>query len=823
ELIFHKLEGLFLSGDYIPPSRSLVLGSRITAKNNISIISGGDINGKAVQIQANGNTLLSAGRNITLPSLAYSVINQANDNNKDDRHIIAQIRGDKKLTMAANGILTTVGAQLTSDGDVTLSSGGNMRFESVQNHIYRENGREFTESVTQQGTELTSGGILTVISTGSILFQSAKLAAKGAMDIAAQGGYLYAQAMEESSHYEKTETKRRWYGKKKTTTRTRHDVTNKVTEFTAGGDINLLSRDDSTYEASKIATHQNAKLTSTHGKVNFKAVKNSTFAQTITHSKGFYIRQTDKGYTENRWVLPAIHLGGKLTVEAANGVSADIKAQNGQSLQNVVSVFGNTPETAWLKGLSERQDVQWNLVKDAYDRWDYKSQHLNPVVSAVIAIAVAAVTAGAGITASVAGSAAGAAGSAATAAGATVSTAATVGSMAYGATASGMAALTSQAAVALVDNQGDLSKTLKAMGSSDTVKSTFTSMAMGGALAGFDTVMGWDNAANGGKLDPAKATLPQLSNHDWSKVAQRVAGQSIIGASLGTTITGGSFKDNFTTALLSNIGSQINAEGANLIGKNGQILGLPGKAISHAAVSALAAEIGGGNAKGAAVGALAAELAAITLDKTFRDPMSIQAGGKIIGGVAGAIATHSAESANSGANAGEIVILFNHLHSMSVYNLTRELQEANKQGTATEAIWNKYGELSAAQRAEMLSDCAGSGGLCTLTYQAEMEGGIKTADAVSGLRWMFGLSAEDAQRLSQFVTTENQNDLGLLYNSLPAWEKGALIAKEAVESAGIGGKVSVASIIKGNKSTTKSYDPQAGLSSLKPRGSKNGK
>ncbi|WP_350307784.1 hypothetical protein, partial [Photorhabdus viridis] len=144
--------------------------------------------------------------------------------------------------------------------------------------------------------------------------------------IAAQGGYLYAQAMEESSHYEKTETKRRWYGKKKTTTRTHHDVTNKVTEFTADGDINLLSRDDSTYEASKIATHQNAKLASTHGQVNFKAVKNSTFAQTITHSKGFYIKQTDKGYTENRWVLPAIHLGGKLTVEAANGVSADIKA-----------------------------------------------------------------------------------------------------------------------------------------------------------------------------------------------------------------------------------------------------------------------------------------------------------------------------------------------------------------------------------------------------------------------------------------------------------------------------------------------------------------
>ncbi len=113
--------------------------------------------------------------------------------------------------------------------------------------------------------------------------------------------------------------------------------------------------------------------------------------------------------------------------------------------------------------------------------------------------------------------------------------------------------------------------------------------------------------------------------------------------------------------MLSNIGNQINAEGAKLIGDQGQILDVPGKAISHAAVSALAAEISGGDAKGAAVGALAAELAAITLDETFSDPMAIQAGGKIIGGVAEAIATNSAEGANSGANAGEMVIVYNSL------------------------------------------------------------------------------------------------------------------------------------------------------------------
>nr|WP_242689336.1 filamentous hemagglutinin N-terminal domain-containing protein [Photorhabdus cinerea] len=118
ELMFHRLGKLFLSGNYIPPLRSMELGSRITAKNHISIMSGGDINGKAVQIQANGNTLLSAGNHITLPFLiyGYSPIQYGDDNDKDNLHFTAQIRGDKKLTIAANGAITTMGSKLTSGG-----------------------------------------------------------------------------------------------------------------------------------------------------------------------------------------------------------------------------------------------------------------------------------------------------------------------------------------------------------------------------------------------------------------------------------------------------------------------------------------------------------------------------------------------------------------------------------------------------------------------------------------------------------------------------------------------------------------------------------
>nr|WED67561.1 DUF637 domain-containing protein [Pectobacterium colocasium] len=604
-------------------SRLAELNSHLSAGNQLLISSGRDLQAQSADLSAQGNTTLLAGNNLKLFATAYSALDNTNDNNKDDCYLTARVHAGKKLALAANGDFIANGTDFSSGNDMTLSSGGKMELNAVRSYVYREGGNSYSETVTQKNATLNSGGVLTLLSNGSILFQATQLIAKGALDAAANGGFLYAQAMEESSHYEKTTTKRKWYGKKTTIRQVSHNVTNKVTEFTAGGDINLLSRDDSTYEASKINAGKNAKLTSTNGKVNFKAVKDTTFEQTITTSKGFFIKNADKGYTKDTWVLPTVYTGGQFTVDAANGVSADVKAQNAQALQNVLQTLGNTPGTVWLKILNMRKDVQWTQVQDAYSSWNHKSQSLNPVVGAVIAIAVAAVTAGAGLAAYGADLAAGTLGS----------TSAAVTAATYGAAYSGITAITSQAAVALLDNQGNISKTLEALSNSNSVKSLVGSMVIGGALSGFDSVMGFDKAAGGSAATNAgNAKLPLLSNGDWSKIAQRVAGQSIISSSLNTTINGGSFKDNFTTALLANIGNQFQAEGAFLIGENGAVLEAPGKMLSHAVVAGVAAEIGGGNVKGAAAGALAAELAAITLGEIFTAPatrdIQIESAGK---------------------------------------------------------------------------------------------------------------------------------------------------------------------------------------------------
>ncbi|OYD19348.1 hemagglutinin [Klebsiella variicola] len=719
--------------EFFPNNRIPELRSHLNAGGNLLINSAADIGLQGADIVAGKNVTLLAGKLVWLGGYGYGVTDSGNDNNRDELNVLTRIHGANSVTLAANGAIQATGSTLTSNGNITLTSGGNMQFQSARGTVYRESGNSWTESVSQTGVMLNAGGALTIISGGSILFQASRLLAKGAMDVAAKGGWLYAQAMEESSHYQRETTKRKWWGEKTTVKQTKHTTTNKVTEFTAGGNLSLMSRDDSTYEASKIEAQKNATLTSTNGKVNFLAVKNTTFEQTVSTSKGFYIKQGNKGYSEGKWVLPSVYVGGQLTVNAANGISADIKAKNGQALQGAVNALGALSGTEWLKGLNTRSDVQWNTVKDAYDSWNYKSQGLNPAVAAVIAIAAAAVTAGSSLSATVASS---------------VTSSVGGGVVTTGAVTAGMSSLAAQVAVALVENQGNLSKTLSALGSSSSVKSLATSMVIGGALAGFDKVMNID-------VPPDKAQLPALvKNEGWGKVVQRVAGQSVISSSLNTTINGGSFKDNLTNALLANIGNQINAEGAGLIGDNGEILGLPGKALSHAVVSGISAEIGRGDGKGAAAGALAAELAAITLGEIFVEPATrdnqLQSAGRIIGAISGAAVTNSSDGANSGANAAENVLRYNFLMHDEPARMAKKLADCKGNG-GCEADVRKEITLLSAKNEKQFESCRITGnGDCINEMLAGISGasgyrelGIQIGFDIAGQYQQMGENAFD--------------------------------------------------------------------------------
>ncbi|CAH0263238.1 hypothetical protein SRABI13_03273 [Erwinia aphidicola] len=257
------------------------------------------------------------------------------------------------------------------------------------------------------------------------------------------------------------------------------------------------------------------------------------------------------------------------------------------------------------------------------------------------------------------------------------------------------------------------------------MKSLATSMAVGGALAGFDRVL--DIQA----VNPGNARLPVLANDNWLKVAQRVAGQSVISSGLTTVINGGSFQDNFSKALLASLGEQLNAEGAGLIGDNGAVLGEPGRVLSHAVVSGISAEIAGGSAKGAAVGALAAEVAGIVMQSTLFEPQYLNENerqldrlqealngseakaqtARFVGALAGAISTHTPEGAYSAAKSGELVYRYNMTeHMLEQFALEQQLDTlAADKGDSDAAI-----RVAGRRDAMAAVVIVGSGGLAAM-------------------------------------------------------------------------------------------------------------
>ncbi|WP_404462500.1 DUF637 domain-containing protein [Providencia rettgeri] len=752
--------------DVFKTNRYPELRSQLIANGNITLNAARDMDLQSANLQSKDKITALSGRDIKLTATAYSAIPYPNEDNQDVRYVTSTLSGDKGVTLATNGALTAQGSTIKSLGDITLSSGGNVRLESVKTHYRKQSGKRLEDLYRQIGTEINSGKTLTILSEGSILFQASRLVAKGAMDIAAKGGYLYAQAMEETSHYEEQKKKcNKWTLciTKKEVKKTRSETKNKVTEFTAGGDINLYAKDDVTLEATKINAGKNAKITSQTGKVNFKAVKNTTFEQVISNSKGFYITQRNKGYTEDKWILPALHIGGKLTIDAANGITTDIKAKNNQSLQNALNALGQTEGTKWLAGLKDRKDVQWNLVKDAYDSWDYKSQSLNPVAAALIMITVAAMTSGT------------AQNFAAWAASGTQGTAHTIIS---GAAYSGMTALSTQAAVALAENQGNLSKTLNSLGKSDTVKSIITQMAISGALNGLDVKMEWT------KGNPADAKLPLLSNGDWNKVAQRVAAQSVISSTVNTTIQGGSFTDNFKSALLSNIGSQVNAEGAKLIGDKGDILGHSGKLLGHSVVSGISAEIAGGNAKGAIVGSLAVQLAGITLNNNLinekewqKDSEKYAQLSRVLGGFAGAIFTGEPGGVYSGADSAESTFRFNHLLHELAMDFDRNMQKCAGNTSCEATQIKKYAMFSIINSGNLDLEITNN----PLVTQDITKTRISNAfDLAKRPYWASYLGFDVMQNdlAKQYLMYWNSQDLNKINAKTPGWTKAAVLISD---------------------------------------------
>jgi len=370
----------------------------------------------------------------------------------------------------------------------------------------------------------------------------------------------------------------------------------------------------------------------------------SRVEQSIHKEKNSVVWQSmqDKGSITETAQLPSFNGPVAPKFEAKGGLTVQVPVVSGKNNDVTAEIIklSKQPGNEYLKSLIARKDVNWEAVKLAQENWDYKSQGLTGAGAAIIVLIVTVLTSGAG-----------------TAAATSVTSATGVASLGVGAQAA-VTTLASQASVSLINNGGDITKTLKDLGSKDSVRNLATSVVTAGLLSQVGASL---------NLKPDSAYFPDRLMNNFTNTV----GSTLV----QTAINGGNLQDNLEKALLAGLSSSLQGELASQIGTTfGQLE--PGTLeyvlhkIAHAAAgcaTAAAADSScGAGAIGAGVGEIVAALmipeGKTALDLTEAERKSITDTSKIVAGTVSAFAGYDVITA---ANKAEIAVENNTLKPLS--------------------------------------------------------------------------------------------------------------------------------------------------------------
>ena len=535
--------------------------SNITSNSgNLSIVSGGNLIASGTDLAANvGDLALTAGGTVAL------------------------LAGQDTLNQSSSTVIVT-----------------NPNFFTKQHHTITDT----SSSLDYQGSTAQANSIK--ISSGAdTVFQAAQVTAgAGGINIDASGDLklLAAVNTNSSSHTETLSTDGMSVQATDTTRRIKNTAdnqnqTNQVTTLTSAGDISTHSGGDTLIEASKLNAQGSIDLTATGyaattnadgstnqgraGTITFAAVKDSTY-NSVANSNNSVGWQNSNGsgdYVETL-KLANISAGKGLNVNATGGVAIDIPtvqatpapaaqidakgniippvaltaeqqaAQRQADLNKAIQNLASQPGQAWIGQLANnpKVQVQWNQVQTAVQHWNYNHDGLTPEGMAIVAIVVTYCTAGAG------------AGAVGTAAGTTAETAATEYVVTTAVVQAAITTLATQASISLINNKGDIGKTLNDMGSSQNVKSLVTAMLTAGVMAGLsgtDFMKGIQSGAN----------APLSASSLLSKLEL-----DLTNATVNTAINSAVYGTSFTDALGNNLKNAgidtLAAVTANVIGQS---------------------------------------------------------------------------------------------------------------------------------------------------------------------------------------------------------------------------------------------------------------
>ncbi|WNO04234.1 DUF637 domain-containing protein [Rhodoferax mekongensis] len=680
-----------------------IAGFYVQGKGVLYASAGNDFNATAAQIAGNGAVQLSAANNVNINALKTSQTNNLNAGDAKNHLLTSQtsdagstISSGTTLTVNAGNSINAKAASLSAADTATLAAKGNIVLDAGQ-----------TQSSYESVQTSTSSGLLSSTTTSTQTQASAATAqvstinAKNISVIAEQN--LVSVGTEFKGSNSVTVE-----GKDTTTlyaaTNTRQSTTTTQSTTTLGGAFSAIAggitledktSTDSTATASSIGTRLISNQKVVIGVGNKTELRGTeveapqiAFVKTDPGKKGELILggsidttqtshtektetagvyQEMKGHGSTTQTLNQTSLKGNVAFDSALKISAQIPdTKGGQALKSQINALASQSGGTgleYLNQLAQRTDIQWDKVALANEKWSYSQAGLTPAGAALLSIAVAAYMPGAsgmfGTTTATGTTLGGVALTTTTAAGVTTAT------FAGAALNAGFTALASQAAVAMVNNKGDIGKTLEQLGKEESIKNLLTTMVTAGALDKLNSTMGW-NSIN------AKSTFVDQF--------QKNLGNNLATDMMNSALAGKPFDENTLANSLK--GALINtgmAQGANEIGNaySSQQSVLPNlndftHKLAHAVLGCAAGAATAGNGSGCTPGAVGAVVGELTAEYAKKNGLNdTQALGlaKIIAATSGVIVGGRGDNAaavNIAALTGENAAQNNYLNHAEI-------------------------------------------------------------------------------------------------------------------------------------------------------------
>lgn len=302
---------------------AVIAGSNVNMKLDALANEGGIIGGRdTLDITAKNDIVNTSGTikggNVTLASTEGSIVNQTYASTSGDENDMsttigktASIQSTGDLSIDAARDVTNLGAEMKAGGDASLSAGGNVTFDTIEdktarttrssesNGLTTTNTKTTTRSTEQVKSSLSSGGDLTVKSKNDVTFAGTDVKVGGNAEIDAAGDVNFLARANTNQTLTSTSTSGLGVGGGvagvETTDTDAFKSRNVGSTLDVGGDAKLKAGNDLTLEGSKVDVGGNADIDVTN--VNLLAGKDEDRTTTTTTTTTFL--KVDTGSSNN--------------------------------------------------------------------------------------------------------------------------------------------------------------------------------------------------------------------------------------------------------------------------------------------------------------------------------------------------------------------------------------------------------------------------------------------------------------------------------------------------------------------------------------------